>query len=54
MDGSTDRLMGSWMDWLCDRWMCQWMDVCVDRRTDDWVGWEGLGGAAKLQVHFGG
>ena len=26
----------------------------VDRCTDSRVGWKGLGGAVKLQVHFGG
>ena len=55
MDWLHDGLTGWWTDWLPDdRWMCRWMDMCVDRHTDGWVGWEGLGGAAKPHVHFRG
>ena len=41
-----------WIDWSPDdRWMCQWTDAHVDICTDGWVGWEGLGRAAKLHAH---
>ena len=49
-----DSLVDGQMDVSHDGWMGQQTDAYTGMWTDDWVGWEGLGGAVKVQVCFGG